>query len=125
MVPIGLSPLLILTLCGSERVLVASTEPPDDLSCLTTTLEVWTQFHRQDMPGAQCDLTRKALWEKLTVGARVNNAFHRLKVCAVLSFGESEPRFVPVLCCSSGCSDVWSGMEFCRGHMLHAADADC
>ena len=35
-VPIGLSPLLILTLCGSERVLVVSTEPLDDLSCLTT-----------------------------------------------------------------------------------------
>ena len=35
-VPIGLSPPLILTLCGSERVLVVSTEPPDDLSCLTT-----------------------------------------------------------------------------------------
>ena len=34
--PIGLSPLLSLTLCGSERVLVVSTEPPDDLSCLTT-----------------------------------------------------------------------------------------
>ena len=34
--PIGLSPLLILTLCGSERVLVVSTEPPDDLSRLTT-----------------------------------------------------------------------------------------
>ena len=34
--PIGLSPLHILTLCGSERVLVVSTEPPDDLSCLTT-----------------------------------------------------------------------------------------
>ena len=34
--PIGLSPLLILTLCGPERVLVVSTEPPDDLSCLTT-----------------------------------------------------------------------------------------
>ena len=34
--PIGLSPLLILTLCGSKRVLVVSTEPPDDLSCLTT-----------------------------------------------------------------------------------------
>ena len=34
--PIGLSPLLILTLCGSERVLVVSTEPPDDLSCWTT-----------------------------------------------------------------------------------------
>ena len=33
--PIGLSPLLILTLCGPERVLVVSTEPPDDLSCLT------------------------------------------------------------------------------------------
>ena len=31
--PIGLSPL---TLCGPERVLVVSTEPPDDLSCLTT-----------------------------------------------------------------------------------------
>ena len=30
--PIGLSPLRILTLCGSERVLVVSTEPPDDLS---------------------------------------------------------------------------------------------
>ena len=35
-VPIALSPLLILTLCGSERVLVVSTEPLDDLSCLTT-----------------------------------------------------------------------------------------
>ena len=34
--PIGLSPLLILTLCGSERVLVVSTEPLDILSCLTT-----------------------------------------------------------------------------------------
>ena len=34
--PISLSPLLILTLCGPERVLVVSTEPPDDLSCLTT-----------------------------------------------------------------------------------------
>ena len=34
--PIGLSPLHILTLCGSERVLVVSTEPPDDLSCWTT-----------------------------------------------------------------------------------------
>ena len=34
--PISLSPLRILTLCGSERVLVVSTEPPDDLSCLTT-----------------------------------------------------------------------------------------
>ena len=34
--PIGLSPLLILTLCGPERVLVVSTDPPDDLSCLTT-----------------------------------------------------------------------------------------
>ena len=35
-VPIGLSPLLILTLCGSKRVLVVSTERLDDLSCLTT-----------------------------------------------------------------------------------------
>ena len=34
--PIGLSPLHTLTLCGPERVLVVSTEPPDDLSCLTT-----------------------------------------------------------------------------------------
>ena len=34
--PIGLSPPLILTLCGPERILVVSTEPPDDLSCLTT-----------------------------------------------------------------------------------------
>ena len=33
---IGLSLLLILTLCGPERVLVVSTEPPHDLSCLTT-----------------------------------------------------------------------------------------
>ena len=31
-----ISPLLILTLCGPERVLVVSTEPLDDLSCLTT-----------------------------------------------------------------------------------------
>ena len=35
-VPIGLSPLHILTLCGSRRVLLVSTEPLDDLSCLTT-----------------------------------------------------------------------------------------
>ena len=34
--PIGLSPLHIPTLCGSESVLVVSTEPLDDLSCLTT-----------------------------------------------------------------------------------------
>ena len=34
--PIGLSPLLILTHCGPERVLVVSTEPLDDLSCLPT-----------------------------------------------------------------------------------------
>ena len=34
--PIGLSPLLFLTLCGPARVLVVSTEPLDDLSCLTT-----------------------------------------------------------------------------------------
>ena len=33
--PIGPSPLLILTLCGPERVLVVSTEPLDDLSYLT------------------------------------------------------------------------------------------
>ena len=33
--PIGLSPPHIRTLCGPERVLVVSTEPPDDLSCLT------------------------------------------------------------------------------------------
>ena len=33
--PIGLSPLLILTLCGPECVLVVSTEPLGDLSCLT------------------------------------------------------------------------------------------
>ena len=33
---IGLLPPHILTLGGSERVLVVSTEPPDDLSCLTT-----------------------------------------------------------------------------------------
>ena len=35
-VPIGPLPSHIPTLCGSERVLVVSTEPPDDLSCLTT-----------------------------------------------------------------------------------------
>ena len=34
--PIGLSPLHIPTLSGSERVLVVSMEPLDDLSCLTT-----------------------------------------------------------------------------------------
>ena len=33
--PIGLSPLYIPALCGSELVLVVSTEPLDDLSCLT------------------------------------------------------------------------------------------
>ena len=31
-----LCPLHILTLCGSECVLAVSTEPLDDLSCLTT-----------------------------------------------------------------------------------------
>ena len=36
--PIGLSPLLLLTLCRSERVSVVSAEPPDALSCLTTPL---------------------------------------------------------------------------------------
>ena len=34
--PVGLSPLRIPTLCGSKRVLVVSTEPPEDMSCLTT-----------------------------------------------------------------------------------------
>ena len=34
--PIGLSPLHIPTHCGSKRVLVVSTEPLDELSCLTT-----------------------------------------------------------------------------------------
>ena len=34
--PIGLSPLYLPTLCGSEHGLVVSTEPLDDLSCLTT-----------------------------------------------------------------------------------------
>ena len=34
--PIGLSPLLIPTLYGPDSVLVVSTEPSDDLSCLTT-----------------------------------------------------------------------------------------
>ena len=34
--PIGLSTLHTPTLCGSERVLVVSMEPLDDLSCLTT-----------------------------------------------------------------------------------------
>ena len=33
---IGLSPLHIPSLCWSERGLVVSTEPLDDLSCLTT-----------------------------------------------------------------------------------------
>ena len=33
---IGLSLVLIVTLCGCERVLVVSTEPLDDLCCLTT-----------------------------------------------------------------------------------------
>ena len=42
--PIGLSALLILTLCGSERVLVVSTEPPDDLGlrrCNIWNGEIW------------------------------------------------------------------------------------
>ena len=34
--PTGLSPLNIPTLCGSELCLIVSTEPLDDLSCLTT-----------------------------------------------------------------------------------------
>ena len=34
--PIGLSPLYTPTLCGSERVVVVSTEPPHASSCLTT-----------------------------------------------------------------------------------------
>ena len=48
--PIGLSPLLILTLCGSERVLVLSTEPLDDLSCLTTS-------RGRGGGGCECSLT--------------------------------------------------------------------
>ena len=46
--PIGLSPLLILTLCGRERVLAVSTEPLDDLSCLNT-------------PGVGCPGRRRAV----------------------------------------------------------------
>ena len=34
--PIGLLPLYVPTPCGPEWVLVVSTEPLDDLSCLTT-----------------------------------------------------------------------------------------
>ena len=34
--PTGLSPLNCPTLCGSELCLVVSTEPPNDLPCLTT-----------------------------------------------------------------------------------------
>ena len=43
--PIGLSPLLILTLCGPERVLVVSTEPPDDLSCWLSRRRAVDQVH--------------------------------------------------------------------------------
>ena len=42
--PIGLLPLLILTLCGPERVFVVSTELLDDLSCLTTPRGGWGRW---------------------------------------------------------------------------------
>ena len=66
--PIGLSPLLILTLCGSERVLVVSTEPPDDLSCLTTpgvgraVDQVHPDAHSESMRGFADSSTDCARW---------------------------------------------------------------
>ena len=62
--PIGHSPLLILTLCGSEHVLVVSTEPPDDLSCLTPQgpavpgegVGVWRAALLSAAAGAYCSL---------------------------------------------------------------------
>ena len=52
--PIGLSPLLVLTLCGSERVLVVSTEPLDDLSCLTTPGSAVPETGCCPSPGGGC-----------------------------------------------------------------------
>ena len=44
--PTGFSPLNIPSLCGSERCLVLSTEPLDDLSCLTTLGSATTETGR-------------------------------------------------------------------------------
>ena len=47
--PTGLSPLNIPTLCGSELCLVVSTEPLDDLSCLTTLGPAVPDTHAESM----------------------------------------------------------------------------
>ena len=51
-----LSPLLILTLCGPERVLVVSTEPPNDLSCLTTPGSAVPETGLLPVPLTRCTL---------------------------------------------------------------------
>ena len=50
--PIGLSPLLILTLCGPQRVLIVSTEPPDDLSCTGGGISPRDHFATFEIPKA-------------------------------------------------------------------------
>ena len=76
--PTGLWPLLILTLCGTERVLVVSTEPPDDLSCLTTpgvglprdVLLPLTRGIRMHIPSPCGGLpTGGGIWHKASVSA--------------------------------------------------------
>ena len=39
--------------------------------------EVWEQLAKLKMPGVQRDFVRKALWKKLTVGARTQKAYHQ------------------------------------------------
>ena len=39
--------------------------------------DVWLQMHRLRMPGPQREFMRRALWQKLKVGARTKNVFHR------------------------------------------------
>ena len=39
--------------------------------------EVWEQLAKLKMPGVQRDFVRKALWKKLTVGARMQKAYHQ------------------------------------------------
>ena len=47
--------------------------------------EVWEQLAKLKMPGPQKDFVRKALWKKLTVGARTQKAYHQpnCNLCSV------------------------------------------
>ena len=52
----SLTPLLILTICGSEYVLVVSTEPLDDLCCFTTRGVGCPRDGRLPVPLTRCTL---------------------------------------------------------------------